>query len=132
MRILRNIGRGLAVLLVPFTVFVIVASVGARSVVPALANPDNIRAGLATSEVYAEVVPEILPVLLSGNAGVDPEFPLNFAEVRGSMQEDDWRAFANELVPPEWIQIQAESILDALITYLDGAPAIIYSLDVDT
>jgi len=131
-RVLRNIGRVIAGLLVPATIFSVVVSVFILALVPALAKPDNIKNGLAQNEIYADLLPEALPLLLESDEEIEQGLPIAFTQIRENMSADDWRAVANELGPPDYIQAQIESVLDGIYAYMMGAPSIAYEIDLDT
>jgi hypothetical protein len=131
MHVMRNIGRGIAGILVVPSIALIVICAFTLAIVPAMANPENIKTALAEQEIYEDVVPSLLPALLDANRNVETGFPLAFTDIRDNMSPDDWRAVANDLVPPPWVQTQFETALTGFYAYLDGAPTISYQLDLE-
>lgn len=131
MRTLRNIGRGIAGLLVFPTIMLIVICAFTLALVPAIANPENLKTAMAEQRIYDEIVPSLLPALLNSTSEVETDFPLVFTEIRDNMSPDDWRAVANDLIPPWWLQEQFETALEGFYAYLNGAPTINYALDLD-
>lgn len=129
MTLLRYIGRGIAALLVLPTIALIVFCAFTVALVPAVANPENIKTAVAEQDLYPEVVSSLLPALLNANRDLDTNFPLAFTEIRNNMSEDDWRAVANDLIPPWWLREQFETALEGFYAYLGGAPTIAYRLD---
>lgn len=132
-RVLLYIGRFFALLTAPLVIAFLMLSVATAAFLPAITDPDNIKDGLAAQRIYEDIVPVALPAAVELASGAPADFeeqmPLRLADIRDSLSDDDWRAVANEIVPPEWIQAQVESAIDALYAYFDGAPRIEYQLE---
>jgi hypothetical protein len=132
MKVIRNIGRGIAGLLVLPTVLLTVGCLFVVALVPAILRPETIKSGLAEQNIYDDLLPIVLPALVNNTTVLDTNFPFDFEEIRANMGDDDWRAVTNELVPPEWLQVQLEAVIDGTYDYLRGAPNISYEIDVET
>jgi hypothetical protein len=122
-------GRVVAFILLPVAIFLIVFAVLTRSFLPVLLNPQIVKDGLARQNIYDEVVSLALPAFIDQNPVIAEGFPIEISEVRRSMGDNDWRAIANEIAPPDWTQRQVESVLDALYAYIGGAPNVEYQLE---
>lgn len=113
----RFISRAFALFFV--FLFIIVASISACTVAfrDSLINVDTYKQILVEQNVYEDVIPYVIPAILNNpesELSNADSFPVNLIDLNSAMTVDDWRAVSEQLVPPEWLQIQVESILDTI------------------
>lgn len=131
-------GRFLAVILAPFAILLTLIAVIVGAMIPALDNQENIKASFQEQNIYRDVVPVILPALLnlqSAEEEVAPNLSIMVNNLQDSLNPDDWRAVINELIPPDWVQSQLESVVDGIYAYLEGDESVTtiqYQVDIDT
>ena len=81
-----------------------------------LIKPENIKEGLARQDIYPDIVPVAVPAIA---ASVDQGENL-IARITTRISPADWRAVANDLVPPDILQFQVENGVDLLFAWLNG------------
>jgi hypothetical protein len=116
LRRIMGVALVLAVLFI-FPVGVWVA-VGANTVL----SPATYISGLASQNIYEDIVPVALPALASqveDNSGAPRELIESINAIQQAIGEDAWREVADLLVPPAWLQQQIEGSIDRLSAELE-------------
>lgn len=117
----RMLSRAIAILIA--FIFIIIASFSACTSAfrQSLFDVETYKQTLSNQNVYQDILPYVIPVLLenrqtnnSTNMGID----LN--DIDQFMSVEDWRSVSDELIPPEWLKTQTESILDSVDRIIDG------------
>lgn len=74
--------------------------------------------------VYENIVPLILPALADTFQIAEEDNPLpgtiQFRDVVDNLNQDDWNAIAGEIVPPDYLQQEAEENLEIYFDYTNG------------
>ncbi|PJF40717.1 MAG: hypothetical protein D6737_03505 [Chloroflexi bacterium] len=105
----------LALLLAAIIVFLFPVAVWISSSFDLL-KPGTFKDGLDDQNIYPDIVPVVLPAILAANNNPDNIV----TRIRDSVGDEQWRAIAAELVPPEWVQAQVETGIDNYFAWLDG------------
>jgi hypothetical protein len=113
----RFLSRAIALFIV--FLFIMIVSVSAYMLAfrESLINVETYKETLVNQNVYEDIVPYIIPVLLENNQtelNSDESFSIDLNDIDQFMSVDDWRRVSNELIPAEWLQNQTESILDSI------------------
>lgn len=113
----RFVNRAIATLIV--ILFIVVASISACTAAfrDSLVNIETYKQTFDDQNIYKDIVPYVMPAILNdreGNFNRTVSFPINLDELNDAMSIDDWREVSEELIPPEWLQVQVESILDTI------------------
>lgn len=111
----RFISRASALFVV--FLFIVIASISACTVAfrESLINVDTYKETLVEQNVYEDIIPYVIPALLKNNQtrlNPDESFSIDLNDIDRFMSIDDWRKVSDELIPPEWVQHQTESVLD--------------------
>ena len=113
----RFLSRASAVFIV--ILFIMVISISACTVAfrESLINVDTYKETLIEQKVYEDIIPYIIPALLKDNQtnlNSSDSFSIDLNDIDRFMSTDDWRKVSDELIPPEWVQNQTESVLDTI------------------
>lgn len=113
----RFLSRAIALFVVFLFIMVVSISAYMFAFRESLINVETYKETLVNQNVYEDIIPYIIPVLLENNQtelNSDESFSIDLNDIDHFMLVDDWRKVSNELIPPEWLQNQTESILDSI------------------
>ncbi|MCB9459469.1 MAG: hypothetical protein H6670_07455 [Anaerolineaceae bacterium] len=83
----------------------------------AIFNTDTYRAALSRDQVYQELVPNLLTVIVSETrANPTQGLPFNVSGLSERISGEEWHTITADLIPPEWIGQQ----IDLVISVIDG------------
>ena len=117
--LVTGLKRLVAVLLALVAVLLFPLAVWVGSGVNVVLSPETYKAGLASQNIYADMVPVALPAFAEAML-TDNVTQLRFAQIARALPADKWREIANELVPPEWLKGQMEQGLDSFFLWLES------------
>jgi len=116
--------RLFALILVAIAVPLLAFAVWMGAQLPVLLNADTYKNGLNEQNIYPDIVPVALPAMIEA---INEDSPARnvpqdgrLTQVINRLSPEDWRAVATELVPPQWLQQQTETMLDTLFAYFNG------------
>jgi hypothetical protein len=117
--LVTGLQRLTAVLLALVAILLFPLAVWVGSGVNVVLSPETYKDGLASQNIYADIVPVALPAFAEAML-TDNETQLRLAQIARALPADKWRDIANQLVPPEWLKGQMEQGLDSFFLWLDS------------
>ncbi len=112
--LVTTLSRIVALFLVLITILLFGVAVWNFGVQATVFNPDTFKNGLDNEQIYAEAVPVVLPAIIE-IADIQTETELvNIHDIISAIGVENWHTVTNELVPPEWLQAQIETGIDAI------------------
>lgn len=119
----RFLNRAIAVLFV--MLFIVIASLSTCTVAfrESLVNIDTYKQTFEQQNLYEDIIPYVVPAILKeyqSNLSEGESFSIDLNDIDEFMTVDDWRLVAEQLLPPEWLKTQTESILETLELIIAG------------
>lgn len=115
----KYLGRFLAILAAFFLIVTLPCATWMLSTGQMLLDADSYKNALANENVYADLIPALLPAIAEGEHNPDTPEALTLVSIVGNLDANDWRRIAELLVPPQWLRTQVENNLDIFIDWLN-------------
>ncbi|MAU09307.1 MAG: hypothetical protein CL607_05765 [Anaerolineaceae bacterium] len=114
---MKWLARLFALMLVPCAILFFLLAAMDLAMSRAIFNADTYRAALSREQVYQELVPNLLSIMVD-DAHNNPQhgFPFDLATLSERLDDDDWHTITADLIPPTWIGEQ----VDLVIAVIDG------------
>jgi len=86
-------------------------------------SADTYKNGLASQNLYDDFAPVALPAIARAAEadGASSQMIVIINNIRDRIGEEAWREIANKLIPPDWLQIQVEGVIDTVFDTMGGA-----------
>lgn len=119
---MRHLGRFFAVLIGLVFVTAIPCAIWTTGVQQMLFDEDTYRDALRSQNVYAELIPALLPAIeeLRDEPEFNAEEALTVLNIVENLDDEDWRQIAADLIPPAWLQEQVEFNLTAFFDWISS------------
>jgi hypothetical protein len=86
-------------------------------------NPATYQDAFSNPAIFDDLLPIALPGIIEAAHQEElniTELPVSFAEVITTLDDDEWRAIATDLVPPAWLKAQFEQALNFFLSISNG------------
>jgi hypothetical protein len=118
--LIKIISRLVAGILVILAIGVLATAIWSFASQGIFFDPTTFKNGLAAQNIYADIVPVALPALLN-RSDIESE-TVSIQAINRALPAQEWRVVANELVQPDWLQVQTEHTLDLFFAWINGNP----------
>jgi hypothetical protein len=113
------LGRLIAAVFALFAVVLFAVAIWNSAGQSTVLNADTYKDGLASQNIYEDIIPVALPAL-ARSSSAPQNAVVNFNDITEAIGSDNWRAIANDLVPPDWLQQQVEQGIDLTFAWIHG------------
>lgn len=120
---MRILGWLAAFLLMALSVLLFTLSAWNVAFAEALYSSSTYDAVLDDERVFEDLLPVALPALLEASEqdeSFENDAPVDIAAVNDALSREAWRELTGLLVPPEWLQAQADQIVSVLLRIVEG------------